>query len=108
MKNKLINILNQCIFNKSFNDYKKVEKFIITLQNYDIIFNNIENIVYDVDDEFIFISFWTTYNDNRKLISVMFNSDNYITISQICGCEDVLFNCSYNIQYDDIKKLLLK
>ena len=109
MKDTLIDILYNCTYNKTFNDFKKVEKIIVTLENYDL---ELANIVHDTNDinfgyESIFISFWTTYQNKIKLISVLFNSSNYMAISQICGCHDTIYNDSYNVQFNDIKDLLI-
>lgn len=109
MKDTLIDILYNCTYNKTFNDFKKVEKIIVTLKNYDLELANIEHNTNDINlgYESIFISFWATYQNKRKLISILFNSDNYIAVSQICGCHDTIYNDSYNIQFNDIKNLLI-
>lgn len=109
MKNKLIKVLNQCVFNKPINQFDSITKFIRTLQRDNTCFNTIEHDTKDLDlgYESISITLWTDYNSKRKLICIVFNNSEYISIHNECGCTDAFVNDSYNIQYDEIRALLL-
>lgn len=101
MKNKLISILNQCIYNKAIEDYTAIIKLINSVNDDDIIDINIEH-----SKTGIYVSM---FNSNYKLISISFTDNNMLLF---CLPDNVIKtyvmdNCSYNIQYDEIKDLLI-
>lgn len=100
MKAKLITVLNQCIYNKSIADFNAINEFINTISNDDITDINIKH-----SKTGIYVSMFKGY----KLISISFTDNNKLLF---CLPDDasktyIMDNCSYNIQYNDIKALLL-
>ena len=106
MKNKLINILNQCIYNKSIEDYTAIIELINNI-NDDIVKNL--NIVFN--DTSIYASM---FNSDYRLISVSFTDNNMLLFclpdnaikTYVIDNSPEGQNCSYNMQYNDIKDLL--
>ena len=99
MKNKLITILNQCIYNKSIADYQVINELINSISNDDISDINIKH-----SKTSIHASMFKGY----KLVSVSFTDSNKILF---CLPSDIsktyiIDNDSYNIQYDEIRALL--
>lgn len=109
MKTKVIEVLNQCVFNKPINQFDSITKFIHTLQRDNTCVNSMEHDTKDLDlgYESISITLWTEYNNKRKLICIVFNNSEYISIHNECGCTNAFVNCGYNTQYDEIRALLL-
>ena len=100
MKAKLLTILNQCIYNKTIADFNVINQLTVLIA--DDITDGI-SIKYNNDN--VYISMWY---DEVKLYSLFFTDDNRL----LCSLPDdivktyVIDNCSYNMQYDDIKSLL--
>ena len=100
MKAKLITVLNQCIYNKPIADYKAIIELINIINDDDIADINIEH-----SKTGVYVSM---FNSDYKLISMSFTDTNKMLF---CLPDNaiktyVIENCSYNIQYDDIKALL--
>lgn len=102
MKTKLLTALNQCIYNKPIADYTAIMEFINSVND-----ENIKGINIRFNDTSIYISM---FNSNYKLISISFTDNNTLLF---CLPDNVIKtyvmdNCSYNIQYDEIKALLIE
>ena len=102
MKNKLINILNQCIYNKSIADFTAINELINSIND-----DSVTDINIKFNDTSVYISM---FNSDYKLISISFTDSNKLLF---CLPDDaskthIIENCSYNIQYDDIKALLVE
>ena len=99
MKNKLLTILNQCIYNKSIEDFNVIIELINTIND-----DKTSNIKLSQSSIGVYISM---FNDN-KLFSVMFTDNDTLLFSMPSdiGRTYVIENCGYNMQYDDIKALL--
>lgn len=106
MKNKLLTILNQCIYNKTIADFNVINQLTVLIA--DDITDGI-SIKYNNDN--VYISMWY---DGVKLYSILFTDDNRL----LCSLPDDIVktyvidnspigqDCSYNMQYDEIKALL--
>ena len=99
MKNKLLTILNQCIYNKSIADFNVIIELINTIND-----DKTSDIKLSQSNTGLYISM---FNDGR-LFSVMYTDNNELLFSlpSDIGRTYVIDNCSYNMQYDDIKSLL--
>lgn len=99
MKNKLLTILNQCIYNKSIADFNVIIELINSIND-----DKTDNIKLSQSNIGLYISM---FNDG-KLFSVMFTDNDKIMLSlpEDIGKTYVIENCGYNMQYDDIKALL--
>ena len=100
MKNKLITVLNQCIYNKSIADYTAIIELINSINN-----DNVKDLNTTVNDTNVYVSM---FNSDYKLISMSFTDNNKLLF---CLPDDIcktyfIDNDSYNIQYDEIKDLL--
>ena len=106
MKNKLINILNQCIYNKYLADFNAIIELINSIND-----DSVNNVSIKFNDTSIYISM---FNSDYKLISISFTDSNKLLF---CLPDDVSQtyvidnspegqDCSYNIQYNEIKDLL--
>ena len=100
MKDKLLNILNQCIYNKTITDFNAIIKLINSVND-----DNVKDLNISFNGTSIYISM---FNSDYKLISVSFTNSNKLLF---CLPDDVsktyvIENCGYNIQYDEIKDLL--
>ena len=106
MKTKLLNILNQCIYNKSIADYKAIVELINSINK-----DNVRNLNISFNDTSIYISL---FNSDYKLISISFTDTNKLlfclpdNVSKTYVIEDspIGQDCGYNMQYNDIKALL--
>ena len=100
MKNKLLTILNQCIYNKSIVDFNVIIELINTIND-----DKTSDIKLSQSNIGLYISM---YNDGR-LLSVMFTDNDVLLFSLPSDISKtyVIENCSYNMQYSDIKALLL-
>ena len=100
MKNKLLTILNQCIYNKSIEDFNVIINLINTIND-----DKTSDINLSQSSIGVYISM---FNDN-KLFSVMFTDNNELLFSlpSDIGKTYVIENCSYNMQYDEIRALLV-
>lgn len=100
MKTKLLTVLNQCIYNKPIADYKAIVGLINTINDDDISDINIKH-----SKTGVYVSM---FNSDYKLISLSFTDTNKMLF---CLPDDsktyIIKNDGYNIQYDDIKALLL-
>ena len=100
MKNKLLNVLNQYLYNKPIADYKAITELINSIND-----DNVKDINISFNDTSIYISL---FNSDYRLISISFTDSNKLlfclpdNVSKTC----VMDNDSYNIQYNDIKALL--
>ena len=102
MKNKLLTVLNQCIYNKSIADYTAIMELINSVND-----DNVKNIDITFNDTSIYISM---FNSDYKLISMSFTDNNKMLfcLPDNVSKTYVIENCGYNIQYNDIKALLSK
>ena len=100
MKNKLLTILNQCIYNKSIEDFNVIIDLINTIND-----DKTSNIKLSQSNIGLYLSM---YNDGR-LFSVMFTDNDVLLFSlpNDIGRTCVIENCGYNIQYDEIRALLV-
>lgn len=100
MKNKLINIINQCIYNKSIADYKAIIELINTIND-----DKTSKIKLSRSNIGLYVSMFY----DGKLLSIMFTDNDVLLFSLPSDISKtyVIENCGYNIQYDDIKALLL-
>ena len=99
MKAKLLTILNQCIYNKSIEDFNVIIELINTIND-----DKTSDIKMSQSSIGLYISM---FNDN-KLFSVMFTDNDKIMLSLPDDISKtyVIDNDSYNIQYDEIKALI--
>lgn len=100
MKNKLLTVLNQCIYNKSIADYTAIMEFINIVKD-----ENIKDINIKHNKMSIYVSM---FNSDYKLISILFTDSNKLLFSlpDNISKTHIIENCGYNLQYDDIKALL--
>lgn len=99
MKGKLLNVLNQCIYNKTIADFNAIVGLINNISDDDIADINIKH-----SKTGIYVSMFKGY----KLVSISFTDNNMMLF---CLPDDanetyIIENCSYNMQYNDIKALL--
>lgn len=101
MKDKLLTVLNQCIYNKSIADYTAIIELINSIND-----DNVKNIDITFNDTNVYVSMFNDY----KLISMSFTDSNKILfcLPDNVSKTYVMDNDGYNIQYDDIKALLIK
>lgn len=100
MKAKLINILNQCIYNKSISDFNVINQLVTLIAD-----DRTDDISIKHNDDSVYISLWY---DRVNLYSLMFMNDNRLLCSlpdDICKTY-FIDNYSHNIQYDEIRALL--
>lgn len=102
MKNKLINILNRCVYNKPIADYKAIMDLINSIND-----DNVKDLSITFNDTSIYVSM---FNSDYKLISISYTDNNKLLfcLPDNVSKTYVINNCSYNIQYDDIKALLIE
>lgn len=99
MKNKLLTVLNQCIYNKSIADFNAIVGLINNISDDDITDINIEH-----NNTSVYVSMFNDY----QLISVSFTDNNMLLFHSPDNISKtyIIENDGYNIQYDDIKALL--
>lgn len=99
MKNKLLTILNQCIYNKSIEDFNVIIELISTIND-----DKTSDIKLSQNN----IGLYASMFNNGRLFSVMFTDNNVLLFSLPSDISRtyVMDNDSYNIQYDDINALL--
>ena len=99
MKNKLLTILNQCIYNKTITDFNVIIELINNIND-----DKTGGIKVSQSSVGVYVSM---FNDGR-LFSVMFTDNEEIIMSLPNDISKtyVIENDSYNMQYDDIKALL--
>ena len=100
MKNKLITILNQCIYNKTIEDFNVIINLINTIND-----DKTSDIKLSQSNIGLYLSMF----NNGRLLSVMFTDNNVLLFSLPSDIIKtyVIENCGYNIQYDEIKALLI-
>ena len=106
MKAKLLNVLNQCIYNKTTADYTAIIELINSINN-----DNVKDIDITFNDTSVYISM---FNSDYKLISISFTDSNKLlfclpdNVSKTYVMENCTIgqDCSYNMQYNEIKALL--
>ena len=106
MKAKLLTILNQCIYNKTIADYQAIVKLIDSIND-----DNVGDINITFNDTSVYVSM---FNSDYKLISLSFTDSNKLlfclpdNVSKTYVIENspIGQDCSYNMQYNDIKALL--
>lgn len=99
MKTKLINVLNQCVYNKTIADFNAIIELINIISDVDKTDINIEH-----SKTSVYISMFKGY----KLVSISFTDNNKLLfhLPNDISKTYVIDNCGYNIQYNDIKALL--
>lgn len=99
MKAKLLTILNQCIYNKSIEDFNVIIELINTIND-----DKTSDIKLSQSNIGLYLSM---FYDGR-LFSVMFTDNNDLLFSLPSDISKtyVIDNDGYNMQYDDIKALL--
>lgn len=100
MKAKLLNILSQCVYNKSSEDFNVLLK-LINIINDEVT----EDLNIKINDTSVYLSF---FNGDYRLTSVSFTDNNKLlfTLPDNIIKTYIIDNCSYNIQYDEIRALL--
>lgn len=100
MKNKLLTILNQCIYNKSIEDFNVIIDLINTIND-----DKTSGIKLSQSNIGLYLSMF----NNGRLLSVMFTDNNELLFSLPSDISRTytIENCGYNIQYDEIKALLV-
>ena len=101
MKNKLLTILNQCNYNKTIVDFNVIIELINTIND-----DKTSDIKLSQSNIGLYISMFY----DGKLLSVMFTDNNMLLFSlpSDIGKTYVIENCGYNMQYSDIRALLLR
>ena len=99
MKNKLLTILNQCIYNKSIEDFNVIIDLINTIND-----DKTSEIKLSQSNIGLYVSMFY----DGKLFSVMYTDNNMLLFSMPSdiGRTYVIENCGYNMQYSDIKALI--
>lgn len=100
MKDKLISILNQCIYNKTIEDFKALTELINNINS-----DNIEDLNIRINDTNVYVSM---FNSDYQLISVSFTDNNMLLfcLPDNVSKTHIIDNDSYNMKYNDIKALL--
>ena len=106
MKTKLLNVLNQCIYNKPIADYTAIIELINSIND-----DNVKDLNITFNDTNVYISM---FNSDYKLISISFTDSNKLLFclpdnvskTYVIDNSTIGQDCSYNIQYNDIKALL--
>ena len=100
MKNRLLNVLNRCIYNKSTEDYTAILKLIDSIND-----DNVRDLNITFNDTSVYVSM---FNNDYKLISISFTDSNKLLfcLPDNVSKTYVMENDGYNIQYNDIKALL--
>lgn len=99
-KAKLIHVLNQCHKNKSFNQ----TNLVLTAVNYLLVDNTkVINLI-----ETDYNSIKATLSNGYDMICINFYHDNTIGLTLPYSGLFIVYNDSSNIQYNEIKSLLLK
>ena len=100
MKNKLLNVLNQCIHNKPIADYTAIIELINSIND-----DSVKDLNITFNGTSVYVSM---FNNDYKLISISFTDSNKLLfcLPDNVSKTYVMENDSYNIQYDDIKSLL--
>ena len=70
MKNRLLNVLNRCIYNKSAEDYTAILKLIDGFA-----YDNVKDLNITFNDTSVYVSM---FNSDYKLISISFTDNNML------------------------------
>ena len=108
MQAKLLTILNQCTYNKSIADYKAIIKLIDSIND-----DNVKDLNITFNDTSVYISM---FNSDYKLISMSFTDSNKLLFclpdnaikTYVIENSPIGQDCSYSMQYNEIKALLSK
>ena len=103
-KASLIKVLSQCTFNKPIHEFMAINSFIKTIENDEVKITTIKQDNYSQDDKTLFIML---RDSKYKMITILFNTNQFLVIHNSCGCQHVIRNDGYNIQYNEIESLLL-
>ena len=106
MKAKLINVLKQCIYNKPIADYTAIIELISSIDD-----DSVKDLNISINDTSVYVSM---FNSDYKLISISFTDSNKLLFclpdnvskTHIIENSPMGQDCSYNMQYNDIKALL--
>lgn len=98
-KANLVTILTQCHSNKSFNQFN----LIITMTNY-LLSNDTHVTKVELTD---YNSVRVSMMNGHNILGINFNNDNTIGITLPYSGLFIVHNGSYNMQYDEIKSILL-
>ena len=106
MKSKLLNVLNRCIYNKTIADYQAIKELINSING-----DNVKDLSITFNDTSVYISM---FNSDYKLISISFTDTNKLLFclpdnaikTYVIDNSSMWQDCSYNMQYNDIKALL--
>ena len=104
LKTTLLNVLNQCIYDKSIADYTAITELINSIND-----DNVKDLNITFNDTSVYVSM---FNSDYRLISVSFTDSNKLLFylpnnaikTYIIENSPIGQDCSYNIQYDDIAK----
>lgn len=101
MKDKLISILNQCIHNKTIEDFNAIIELINSVN-----VDNVKDINIKHSKTSIYVSM---FNSDYKLISLSFTDNNILLfcLPDNISKTHIIENCDYNMQYNAIKDLLI-
>lgn len=99
MKAKLLNVLNQCIYNKSIADYTAIMELISSIND-----DKTSNIKLSQSNIGLYVSMFY----DGKLLSIMLTDNDVLLFSLPTDISKtyIIDNDSYNMQYNDIKALL--
>lgn len=99
MKTKLITVLNQCIYNKSTEDFNVIIELINTIND-----DKTSNIKLSQSNIGLYLSMF----NNGRLLSIMFTDNDKIMLSLPDDISKtyVIDNDSYNISYSDLRNIL--
>ena len=100
MKTKLLNVLNQCIYNKSIADYTAIIELINTIND-----DSVADINIKFNDTSIYVSM---FNSDYKLISISFTDSNKMLfcLPDNVSKTYIIENDGYNISYSDLSNIL--
>ena len=106
MKTRLLNVLNQCIYNKPIADFNAIMELINSIND-----DNVRNINITFNDTNVYISM---INSDYKLISISFTDSNKLLFclpnnvskTYVIDNNPIGQDCSYNMQHNEIKALL--
>ena len=106
MKTKLLNVLNQCIYNKLKEDCQAVMELINSVND-----DSVKDLNITFNDTSVYVSM---FNSDYKLISISFTDSNKLLFclpdnaskTYVIDNSTTWQDCSYNMQYNEIKALL--
>ena len=106
LKTKLLNVLYLYIHNKPVADYQAIKELINSIND-----DNVKDINMTFNDTNIYVSM---FNSDYKLISLSFTDSNKLLFclpdnaskTYVIDNSTIWQDCSYNMQYSEIKALL--